>query len=342
MRAGSFFFSWVIVFFFSCELPAQPCDKQLVSLMRTKPSILKGLPQSIDKVSDIVENAKTSGRDLRFHAAVAFIESLLIKRPHGLSTVLAARDFKELQAKVGMNEDQTLLALAGAVSGYSHPVLSEHPVGAAGILADERVVLGVNFELQAMPMNATIHGEQFVVVRAFALGQPLIKIAMSAEPCGHCRQVPPGDFGHYRTAVLPEEVSPKLSPAALLAVTLASKSYGPYSGKAAGLLIETADGEIFGGSHMDNVALNLSVDPFNAALVEMIAHYSEWSVKPQEKQGELSKMFRRIERITLAENRVFKGEELVGPSYGPYVEFAMKQLGIKASLDVIPIRILNE
>jgi len=50
------------------------------------------------------------------------------------------------------------------------------------------VYLGTNTEMQGLPLNATIHAEQFAMVIALQAGEGIISFAATAAPCGHCRQ----------------------------------------------------------------------------------------------------------------------------------------------------------
>ncbi len=49
--------------------------------------------------------------------------------------------------------------------------------------------VGVNLEFARLPLYNSIHAEQFLVVNAIHHGErELRKLAVSAAPCGHCRQ----------------------------------------------------------------------------------------------------------------------------------------------------------
>ncbi len=66
---------------------------------------------------------------------------------------------------------------------------SAYPVGAAALGVSGAVYLGANLELPGAPLAASVHAEQFVVASAAAAGEAgLLRIAVSAPPCGHCRQ----------------------------------------------------------------------------------------------------------------------------------------------------------
>lgn len=110
-----------------------------------------------------------------------------------LKTSLNAQEFSFLQKKFPwVRRSELLIALAQLISGYAHPPQSEYPVGVVGITSLGDVVFGVNFEIGGQPLNSTLHGEQ-VLIRRMAANRgattaTLKEIALSAAPCGHCRQ----------------------------------------------------------------------------------------------------------------------------------------------------------
>lgn len=58
-----------------------------------------------------------------------------------------------------------------------------------GLGASGRLYVGVNLEFARLPLNNSVHAEQFLVVNALHHGEQAIeKMAVSAAPCGHCRQ----------------------------------------------------------------------------------------------------------------------------------------------------------
>ncbi len=60
---------------------------------------------------------------------------------------------------------------------------------AVGLGASGRLYVGVNLEFARLPVNNSVHAEQFLVVNAVHHGETAItKMAVSAAPCGHCRQ----------------------------------------------------------------------------------------------------------------------------------------------------------
>jgi homodimeric cytidine deaminase len=80
--------------------------------------------------------------------------------------------------------------LLSRASTISSPVISNFVVSAAGYGIDGSIYLGANMEFPAMGLDACIHAEEFVVSSAVNRnGLRLLCLAISAFPCGHCRQI---------------------------------------------------------------------------------------------------------------------------------------------------------
>jgi cytidine deaminase len=85
--------------------------------------------------------------------------------------------------------DEELLARADAVAARAYAPYSNFPVGAAVLARDGHVIEGVNVENAAYPLG--ICAERTALARAVAEGlRPgeLEAIAITASPCGGCRQ----------------------------------------------------------------------------------------------------------------------------------------------------------
>ena len=84
---------------------------------------------------------------------------------------------------------EELLARADAVAERAYAPYSRYLVGAAVVARDGRVFEGTNVENAAYPLG--ICAERSALARAVAEGcQPgdLMEIAITASPCGGCRQ----------------------------------------------------------------------------------------------------------------------------------------------------------
>lgn len=65
-----------------------------------------------------------------------------------------------------------------------------------GIGSSGRLFVGVNVELPGLPLGNSVHAEQFLITNAWQHGEREIEMmAVSAAPCGHCRQVTSGFLG---------------------------------------------------------------------------------------------------------------------------------------------------
>ena len=79
----------------------------------------------------------------------------------------------------------------GGSAGCSKPVRATRslPCRCVGLGASGRLYVGVNLEFPCLPLHNSVHAEQFLVVNAIQHGErELVKLAVSAAPCGHCRQ----------------------------------------------------------------------------------------------------------------------------------------------------------
>ncbi len=55
--------------------------------------------------------------------------------------------------------------------------------------ASGRLFVGVNLEFLGLPLHHSVHAEQFLIANAAQAGEAaLTRMAISAVPCGHCRQ----------------------------------------------------------------------------------------------------------------------------------------------------------
>lgn len=210
-----------------------------------------------------------------------------------------------LQRASGLSREAWLLTLIGEASGHSRSPLSHFRVGAAGQGGSGAVYLGTNIEFLGSQLSQTIHAEQAVVINAMAHGETaLTALAVSASPCGPCRQflneladadslaiwlapdrryalaqlLPqsfgPRDLGLAGGLLAPQDhrltatnAAESASAIAAAAVEAANRSYAPYTRAYAGCALELEDGSIWSGSYVENAAFNPSLSPGQTALV---------------------------------------------------------------------------
>lgn len=213
-----------------------------------------------------------------------------------------AEEIKRMEKERGLDTEQLLRRLVKDVQPRARAPVSDFRVGAAGINTEGEVFLGVNVEFIGASFAQTIHAEQFLISLSRAnSASPLVKLAVSAPPCGHCRQFVT-EFDHdgrlelligeqpktNMSALLPQAFSPLdlhveepfFSTPMILASDLsledaareaALKSYVPYSRCRAGTAVRGVDGDMYAGSALENVAYNPALPPLQAALVAAYA-----------------------------------------------------------------------
>lgn len=103
--------------------------------------------------------------------------------------VIEKKTVNELTAKYGITVQQLLHELVPFAKRFARPPISLYHVGIAGLGKSGTIYLGVNLEFLGLPLSQAVHGEQFLVANARNHGEKeLVMIALSAAPCGHCRQ----------------------------------------------------------------------------------------------------------------------------------------------------------
>lgn len=217
--------------------------------------------------------------------------------------VIPAKQVDEMLRTRGIEIEQFLVELIPVARSFARPPVSNYQVGAAALGKSGNVYLGVNLEFLDLPLNETIHGEQFLIVNARNQGETgIVAMALSAAPCGHCRQflneigenlniLTPNAPPRVLSSLLPEAFGPKdlgvignlfdqpnacplfphEKPLVEKAMQAAYASYAPYSHSKSGVAIRTRGGKIYSGSYLENAAFNPSLSPLQAALVALVA-----------------------------------------------------------------------
>lgn len=209
--------------------------------------------------------------------------------------------------------DAVMLALLPLAKTYSRPPISKYPVGTVVRSKSGALFLGANIEFPGHSLGFSVHGEQSALSNAYMHADGGISaIAVTAAPCGHCRQfmnelAPDGDmqvlvegqplmklssllpsaFGPKNLGVtdlafpvkevelaLPKGVPDELTIAALDA---ARKSYAPYTHAHSGVALGTRGGRLFKGSYIENAAHNPSLPPLQTALAALIVAGGKYS-----------------------------------------------------------------
>lgn len=219
--------------------------------------------------------------------------------------VIPAEEVNRIIQVTGLQIEELLVHLISIAKSFARPPISNYWVGEAALGKSGNIYLGVNIEFLNLPLNAAIHGEQFLIANARNNGESeILLMALPAAPCGHCRQflndidetgqlkilIPnlppkslssllPDAFGPKNLGLkaclldLPKQI-PSFSNEPLLiakAMQAAYSSYAPYSRSKSGVAIQTIDGKIYTGSYLENAAFNPSLSPLQAAIVSLVA-----------------------------------------------------------------------
>lgn len=205
----------------------------------------------------------------------------------------------------GTTVEQLMLDLIPQAQKFAIPPISNFVVGAVSLGMTGRFYFGANYEFPGQALSFTIHGEQAATAMALSFGERGIsKLAVSAAPCGYCRQflnelttaatlevllpnvapaslqslLPnafgPGDLGVTAALMSPQTHTLKLVDAyddlAEAALQAANASYAPYSSSYSGVALRVRDGATYTGGVAENAAFNPSLSPMEAAIVTLV------------------------------------------------------------------------
>ncbi|KAL4320132.1 hypothetical protein GQ457_18G012720 [Hibiscus cannabinus] len=103
--------------------------------------------------------------------------------------VIDSVEAEQMAKQSGRTLLQLLPSLVKSAQAMARPPISKFHVGAVGLGSSGRIFFGVNLEFPGLPLNQSVHAEQFLITNLFLNGEPRLKyISVSAAPCGHCRQ----------------------------------------------------------------------------------------------------------------------------------------------------------
>jgi len=241
-----------------------------------------------------------------FSAAQQTLLKTLINT-QGFSAHFTAKQVTELLAlaDVSAPTEQLLRNLIPLAQTYSITPISQFKVGAVALAASGAIYLGANLEFSQQALGQTVHAEQAAISNAWHHGETqLIKLAVSATPCGHCRQFInelaqadqlqvylPDNQHHQFDSLLPLSFGPKdlgvsehlmdslphqlqapmIDALQQQAIKGANASYSPYSCSPSAVALQTSSG-IYVGRYAENCAYNPSLSPLQSALIAL--HFS--------------------------------------------------------------------
>ncbi|WVZ24448.1 hypothetical protein V8G54_002992 [Vigna mungo] len=103
--------------------------------------------------------------------------------------VIEASEALALAESAAITLPELLPKLVPAAQSLARPPISNFPVAAVGLGPSGRIFVGVNLEFPGLPLHHAVHAEQFLVSNLYLNAEAnLTSFAVSAAPCGHCRQ----------------------------------------------------------------------------------------------------------------------------------------------------------
>lgn len=225
-----------------------------------------------------------------------------IQRAAGFRGIVLAADARQLAGDLGVDIDALMTMLLPFAAEYARPPISNFKVGAVSRGLSGNLYYGTNLEFAGEALSFTVHAEQSSATNAWMNGEEGIdRIAVTAAPCGYCRQflnelvtadrlavampnetcslaeLLPSAFGPRDLGIegglmqhehhhLEIEDADALARAALVA---ADMSYAPYSKSYAGVALRAREGKIVAGAYAENAAFNPSLSPLEAALSQL-------------------------------------------------------------------------
>src|SRR5260370_37272902 len=99
-------------------------------------------------------------------------------------------DAEHLAKQLDVTVDQLMLNLVPFAALYAEPAISNFKVGAVALGLSGKLYYGANIEFKSEALVFTVHAEQAAVMNAWMQGETgLAALAVSAAPCGYCRQL---------------------------------------------------------------------------------------------------------------------------------------------------------
>jgi cytidine deaminase len=224
----------------------------------------------------------------------------------GFSGAIPANTVEQLAGSEATTVSGLMVRLLPLARTYSHAPISDYHVGAVAQGVSGSLYLGMNVEIPHHSLGFSVHGEQAALSNAYMHAENgVAAIAVTAAPCGHCRQfmiemsprgeidilvagkppvklsdlLPtafgPRDLG-FQDGAFPVKTAKLKPPAApaddliFAALDGAKHAYSPYSGATSGVGIQTKTGRVYKGSYLENAAFNPSLSPLQTALVQLI------------------------------------------------------------------------
>lgn len=230
----------------------------------------------------------------------------MIMRARRFRGVIGTAEAAGLATSLGVTVEQLAQKLVPVAQLYAVTPISHYDVGAVGVGVSGSLYLGANLEVAGQALSFTVHAEQAAVANAWMSGEKRLRaLAISAAPCGYCRQFLYELVGASKLAIklktgsqlltdyLPNAFGPRslkqkgglmqvqnnrlkvarsLDAVGAAALAAANASYSPYTKTFAGVALKTNGGVICTGRYAENAAYNPSLSPLQAALSQLVLH----------------------------------------------------------------------
>ncbi|KAL5079879.1 hypothetical protein RYX36_008300 [Vicia faba] len=103
--------------------------------------------------------------------------------------IIESSDAKSMGQSTGLSLTQLLPTIVKSAQPLARVPISKFHVAAVGVGISGRIFIGVNVEFPGLPFHHTIHAEQFLLTNLSQNKETQLQyLAVSAAPCGHCRQ----------------------------------------------------------------------------------------------------------------------------------------------------------
>jgi cytidine deaminase len=221
------------------------------------------------------------------------------------TSMIPAADAARLAREGGIEIPELMTNILPRAAELARPPISNFRVGVVSRGLSGNLYFGTNVEFAGEALSFTVHAEQSSVANAWMHGEEGIDLlAVTAAPCGYCRQflnelvtaprlvvrMPAGT--RPLQELLPEAFGPRDlgidgglmqreqhavetgdgvagDELARKALQSARMSYAPYSKAYAGIALRTAGGAIVTGAYAENAAFNPSMSPLEVALSQL-------------------------------------------------------------------------
>src|SRR5688572_837363 len=211
-------------------------------------------------------------------------------------------------AKIG----KLMMELLPLAEQFAVTPVSDYPVGAvaAGLAKGDggwcNLYLGANFELRNAALSFTTHAEQAAVNNAWLSGEPGIQmLAVSAAPCGYCRQfLYELTTAHRLLILIPKRKGSLIYHSAPL-TTFLPDAFGPKELKVTGALMDP-------GGRLPKLTLNnrSRSDPVIAAALEAASRsYAPYSTRKSFNYAGVA--------MQLEDGAVYTGRHAENAAYNP-------------------------